>query len=455
MPQVRIPVSGIPAATPPPAEGAEDPAAAAPHVPRDTSPTWELELLVSGAVLFALFQLPPLADELFDHMLPRLSADWRMLLMLGYTYSKAIVYSLVAAFVIHLVMRAYWVALVGLDSVFPHGIDWERSSTGPHVREEYARLTPPLRAVIARVDNLCSAIFAFAFLIVFVYLFSVVIAAVLGVTTTVLARGIREPLGRVVIFQTLVVVAMLVLVGPAAADRLLGTRFDPAGPWPGRIRWMARWSYRLSAQWLYGPIMMTLFTNVRRSAFYPLFFLVFMGSLGAVTAERAVRADRLSLDSYTYLPEGPGTHTASFAFYEDQQPPGEVFAKTPSIPTDVARGPYVRLFIPYDPVRHNAALAAGCPAASPARTPDEDRRAAAVLACLARIHAVALNGKAQPGLDFRFFTQSRTGIRGIVAYLPVAGLPRGRNTITVQPAPLPPEARAATPVKPWVVPFWV
>jgi hypothetical protein len=434
-------------------DGAEAPAA--PYVPRDTSPTWELELLVSGAVLFALFQLPPLADDLFDHMLPRLSAAWRVLLVLGHTYSKAIVYSLIAAFVIHLVMRAYWVALVGLDSVFPRGIDWERSSTGPHVREEYARLTPPLPAVIARVDNLCSAIFAFAFLIVFLFLLSVVMAAVTGVGTTLLTRGITEPLGRMLVAQALVAVVMLVLVGFPTADRLLGKRVDPAGPWPARFRWMARWSYRLSAQWLYGPIMMTLFTNVRRSAFYPLFFLVFLGSLGAVMAERAVRSDIVSLDSYAYLPEEPGPHTASFAFYEDQQPPEEVFAKTPSIPTDVVRGPYVRLFIPYDPVRHNAALAAGCPEASPARTPDEDRRAAAVLACLARIHAVALNGKAQPGLDFRFFTQSRTGIRGIVAYLPVAGLPRGRNTITVQPAPRTSKARTKTPVKPWVVPFWV
>jgi hypothetical protein len=36
-----------------------------PAVPRDSSPTWELEMLVSGAVLFSLFQRPPLLHGLY------------------------------------------------------------------------------------------------------------------------------------------------------------------------------------------------------------------------------------------------------------------------------------------------------------------------------------------------------------------------------------------------------
>ena len=40
-----------------PEAGPSEPGLAAAGIP-DTSPTWELELLISGAVLFALFQIP-------------------------------------------------------------------------------------------------------------------------------------------------------------------------------------------------------------------------------------------------------------------------------------------------------------------------------------------------------------------------------------------------------------
>jgi hypothetical protein len=44
---------------PVPATAPDAPATA---VPRDSSPTWELEMLISGAVLYSLFQLPPVLD---------------------------------------------------------------------------------------------------------------------------------------------------------------------------------------------------------------------------------------------------------------------------------------------------------------------------------------------------------------------------------------------------------
>jgi hypothetical protein len=41
-------------------------------VPRDTTPTFEIEMLVSGATLFGLFQLPALLDALVAHYQPHL-----------------------------------------------------------------------------------------------------------------------------------------------------------------------------------------------------------------------------------------------------------------------------------------------------------------------------------------------------------------------------------------------
>jgi len=104
--------------------GPSDPELAAAGIP-DTSPTWELELLISGAVLFALFQIPSALTSFFTRIEPHATATMMSVLLVMQMYVKAIVYALIASFVVHLIARAYWVGLVGLHSVFPKGVRWE------------------------------------------------------------------------------------------------------------------------------------------------------------------------------------------------------------------------------------------------------------------------------------------------------------------------------------------
>ncbi len=53
-------------------------------MPGATTPTWEIELLVSGAVVFSLLQMPGALDTLFQQWSPRLVAEWMTLVFLGY-----------------------------------------------------------------------------------------------------------------------------------------------------------------------------------------------------------------------------------------------------------------------------------------------------------------------------------------------------------------------------------
>ena len=116
--------------------GPSDPELAAAGIP-DTSPTWELELLICGAVLFALFQIPPVLNSFFAHIEPHATTTMLSAILLVQIYVKAIVYALTASFVVHLVARAYWVGLVGLHSVFPNGVKWENFKAGPVTLEVY------------------------------------------------------------------------------------------------------------------------------------------------------------------------------------------------------------------------------------------------------------------------------------------------------------------------------
>jgi hypothetical protein len=141
----------------------------------------------------------------------------------------------------------------------------------------------------------------------------------------------------------------------------------------------------------------------------------------------------------------------------------------PSIQADIIRDPYVKLFIPYTPTRHNAAVARACPGIKPLQDrglqvggdpPVADSLALPVLACLARIHAVTLDGAPQDSLRFAFYEQPGSGLKGILAYIAIDSLARGRHVITVLPAPPAQLPRDSTVLananwkRPLVIPFW-
>ncbi len=75
-----------------------------------------------------------------------------------------------------------------------------------------------------------------------------------------------------------------------------------------------------------------------------------------------------------------------------------------------------------------------------------------VLRCLAEFHRVTLDGKAMPRLGFRFYTHPRSGVRGMLAYIPTAGLARGEHLLRVEAVP---GRRAKTPPKPHLIRFWI
>jgi hypothetical protein len=142
-----------------------DRAPASPHDPEMkqagqlTSPTWELELFLSGALVFATLKLPTVVETFFAGVEPHIAGTTRSIVLNASIYATAIAYTLLITFSVHLVGRAQWVALMGLHSVFPNGIRWDELKMGPMARALYQQRTPGLQAAIARLDNFCSIVF--------------------------------------------------------------------------------------------------------------------------------------------------------------------------------------------------------------------------------------------------------------------------------------------------------
>lgn len=423
--------------------------------------TWELELLLSGAVLFALIQAPAAVDQIYDRLEPQIAGSWRETVFLAYYYVKLALYTLLSAFLLHLCARAYWIGLIGLQSVFPRGVRWNRSRAGPLTIRVYRSLLPDTRTAILRADRLSSAIFAIAFAVVILFFVSLLVGAFAGTVTLLVGAIVPAVPGDMVFWLTF----LLVVLGPAwitAADRKRGERWDPQSRSARFSERVLRVYSRATLTRLHGLTTMTLSTNLDRR-------LLIVGSTLAgillvglfLVKDVLVRRDVLVGGTYTHFPDVAGGLGVDPDHYESLRPPGEVYQNMPSIPDPVITGPYVRLFAPISARRSEEVIAMTCPDAPRFHgggirfrglEPPPADSVRAVIACLTIVLAPQLDGRPVTA-PFLLFRDPESGVRGLVAFIPTDSLPPGLHTL--QLARWPRENRDEDePRPPYSIPFW-
>ncbi len=407
--------------------------------------TWELELLISGAVIFAFLGVPGLLEDWFFRLEVHASRDQFLVLFFSYYYLKLVAYILILSFCVNLTMRAYWVGLVGLQKVFPDGVRWRESKDGP-ISQRISRELPDLDKLIASADRISSLVFSTSFIAVILFLYSIVLIGLLSLVAWGISAAAFDGEHLRDILYTLIAVILVPPMVCGLLDKLLLKK--PREDWEGR--WYARWIHRvllafnwLSMRPLYAAIQMTLATNISRRYTIPVALLAFFGVVGFFLLGHVWKtSERLAIDGYRLFPDVAVERGIDHRHYESLQPHDEIVRRAPTIQSDIIEDPFVRLFIPYSPFAHDRELAKHCPDVEPIpaqeikatarftrRPPDESVDAA--LDCLGSFHQVYLNDE-KLDLDYDFFTRGSTGVRGIVAYLPTGGLPKGRNALRIE-----------------------
>lgn len=196
-------------------------------LPRDTAPTFELEMLVSGAVLVGLFQLEGALDGAVARWLPNLALAGSLGVTLLATYVRAAIFALIGCFITHLALRGYWVALVAANAMFPGGIRWERAKeTGPITRALLKARLRPLGTSAARYDNAASLVFATGFILALASLSSLLLLAAAGVLYGI-GHAAHVPRPEFVVFALVLVLPAAMLAG-ALLDYRAGHRLTGA-----------------------------------------------------------------------------------------------------------------------------------------------------------------------------------------------------------------------------------
>ena len=401
----------------------------APQLPARTTPTWEVELLISGVAVFAMLQLPGWLDGVLLTLEPRVNGDWRMVVVMSYVYAKSAAVVLAATFVIHLMLRAMWIALVGMQSVYPAGIRYDRLKLGPIQSEVERERGFDMAAAVERADNRASVAFAVG----------VLIASTLAVICVVFCGGLALvnlaaaafgwKVNVMVLFATIFALLFLPVLAAMLLDRQLGARL-PRDAWLRRaIVATLRLGSRLGMGVGRNPILSILSSNGgQRQAMLLFNGAVILAMVTATTSLVGIQRPEW-IGNYGLFPASDALDVETDS-YDDQRDPQAGRAQ-PYIPGMVVRGPYLKLVVPYVP-RRVEALMQQCPI--PAST-DDEARAAALLACLGRLHAVSLDGRPLPGLRYDASNDPRTDRPALLAMIDVRDLAPGRHELRIARPP--------------------
>lgn len=133
--------------------------------------SWNLELLISGFSILLLVQAKDQLLQLLEYI------------ELHYAFTEEIdgvidtfvgsgILSCVALIIclsIHILLRGFWIGAIGLRSVQPT-VDLKRLRYAPTFEQRLTQQLPSLDRLLVRLDQISSAIFSFAFLIIFMLL---------------------------------------------------------------------------------------------------------------------------------------------------------------------------------------------------------------------------------------------------------------------------------------------
>ncbi|NJB85308.1 uncharacterized membrane protein YuzA (DUF378 family) [Lewinella marina] len=131
--------------------------------------SWQPELIISGAAIFGSLQLPDLITQMEHYFLLHYDRDTLFICYIASIYWRILANGLILTFIFHFIVRALWIGLAGLNSVYPGGFRVNQRFSAHYqdkLREEYGNVD----GLIARLDRLGSGIFGVAFAVSGVFL---------------------------------------------------------------------------------------------------------------------------------------------------------------------------------------------------------------------------------------------------------------------------------------------
>lgn len=444
-----------------------------PHrVPSQTTPVWQTELLLSGGVVVALLQLPPLIDAAALWWRPRIDESLLQVLIYAQLYARLVVVSLGFAFVLHLTIRGWWIAEVGLQSIFPAGTNLDQTGGGPNTRRLRQELFRPSAERIEAADNTATLVFVSGTALATMSVAVGVITLLMTTMATALAWALGTPDRSIDYMVAGFVVLFLPAIGASLVDQLFGRWIGTEGKVARIVRALIRSGELLMLTRIWSPMTLTLVGSARTAwrgwlagglVYAVLLLVVALQMGGNLSAERLFpgstpfpgEASPLRLDARHYARERLGR---------------DRYAVMPFVEARVIESDWLALTVPMDSRRDRALLEERCPLPDPpaaasdaqeaaARAAATERQHALLRDCLDRLRPVHLNGQRVSADRAQFHRDLRGELPALLYMIPIADLAAERHLLTIGRTPEPQRRSDRSRDDnagdgPWTIPFW-
>lgn len=305
--------------------------------------SWQAELLVSGLALFGSFQLPEITYWLIDFFIKNLPHEqyfWGYVIAYMSLFGVSI---LSTFFIIHLILRAYWIGLIGVNSVFPQGYKIENEMYSSLYTKKITEKLPSIPETIRNVDELCSTLFSSAFVFLMIYGSFSLLGIPLIFLYNFLANYVPSFLLNLPLYFFLMILVLVSVMSAISFNEKV-KKSDKIQNLYVKLANVFAWFNPFSKY--INQIMMTFMTNSEKGK--SRFLLTIMFLLCAMT----LSLTHFRVSNIGILIKGKGGDNSFFEsnrmypnFYENQYLEGKEIL-SPIIPSDQIRGKFLSVFIP-------------------------------------------------------------------------------------------------------------
>lgn len=392
--------------------------------------SWQLELLISGFAIFLLAESYESVHNL-DYQINLLlsGSAYYGLLYIPYQVILGAWNVLIINLILHVLLRGLWISTIGLRYV-SGDIDFNKLNISPKFDRFLRSKIVSFDLYIQHLEKLCSAVFGFTFLIIFVLISGglfVVGIVILAMTIEGVSTRFGDP-------WVLVVVPFLLLYLLGGLIYFLD--FITLG-WIKRKKGIARFYYPIyrffsviTLAFIYRPIYYNLLDN-KFGRNIVLFLIPYLIGFTLIAS--------LTVNTQAYLPGNRKLQSISNNFYDDTLEDGSSYSA--SISSKFVKNGFAQLFLPYVARADDKVIEAICPDLKPAKTGffffgnDDPLRnnmnADLALDCHTQRFKIYVNDTLLNNLKYRFYEHPTRKNIGLLTVLDVGYLPRGEHTIKV------------------------
>jgi len=392
--------------------------------------SWQLELLISGFAIFLLAESYESVHNL-DYQISLLlsGSTYYGLLYIPYQVMVGAWYVLIINLILHVLLRGLWISTIGLRYV-SGDIDFNKLNISPKFDRFLRSKIVSFDLYIQQLEKLCSAVFGFTFLIIFILISGglfVVGIVIMAMTMEVISTRFGGP-------WVMVIVPFLLLYLLGGFIYFLD--FITLG-WVKRKKRIARFYYPIyrffsviTLAFIYRPIYYNLLDN-KFGRNIVLFLIPYLIGFTLIAS--------LTVRTQAYLPGNRQLQSISNNFYDDTLDGKPIYSA--SISSKFVKNGYAQLFLPYVARGDDKVIEAICPDLKPAKTgffffgiDDPIRRnmnADLALDCHAQRFKIYVNDTLLNNLKYRFHEHPTRKNIGLLTVLDVGYLPRGEHLIKV------------------------